>query len=479
MKRFLIPFLLCLALLAGGVALLLRALPDGPAPLEDPGPAQEAGPSDAAPDETAGHPETPGTAESERSVQGVLLACGDGLLSLVRADGVTLRFSLGTAGLHTPEGGARQGFPVTVRYTGELDLSAETQPVTVLSAEISDFTGLTDDEAAQQILSTLTLEQKVGQLFLARCPDTGAAETAAEGGLGGYVLFARDFEDETPDSIRDELAQIQTASALPLLLAVDEEGGTVCRVSCYAAFRAERFLSPQALLAQGGLDAVVADTQEKAALLQDLGLNVNLAPVADVSQNPDDFIYDRTAGLDAAGTSEYVAAVVTAAREAGLGTALKHFPGYGDNEDTHTGIAWDARPYSQFEQADFLPFAAGIEAGADAVLVSHNIVSCLDPTLPASLSRESYRALREELGFTGVAMTDDLAMQAIGDFTDASTAAVTAVNAGADLLICTDFETQLPAVLAAAQDGTIPLSRIDEACTRVLLWKLRLGLFGE
>ena len=250
--------------------------------------------------------------------------------------------------------------------------------------------------------------------------------------------------------------------------------------SANAALRpAGRFASPQALYASGGMEAIRADTAEKCTLLSDLGLNVNMAPVCDVSTDPSDFIYSRAFGRSASETADYVRAVVESMQGSGVGCVLKHFPGYGNNRDTHTGIAYDNRSYETFTSSDFLPFQAGIDAGAGAVLVSHNIVACMDPDRPASLSPEVHRILREELNFPGVAITDDLAMDAIGDFCGSEAAAVQAVLAGNDLLCCTDFETQLPAVLAAVQDGTIPAARLDEAALRVLTWKAQLGLFGD
>lgn len=175
-------------------------------------------------------------------------------------------------------------------------------------------------------------------------------------------------------------------------------------------------------------------------------------------------------------TAEYARRVVKVMGEEQMGSVLKHFPGYGDNVDTHTGIAVDEREMEQFRQEDFLPFQAGIEAGAGAVLVSHNIVLCMDEDTPASLSPEVHRILREELGFGGVIMTDDLSMDAITEYAGAKEAAVLAVEAGNDLLCCTDFEVQAAAVLAAVQDGRISEERIEESARRVLAWKQALGL---
>lgn len=328
---------------------------------------------------------------------------------------------------------------------------------------------------AQVMLGELTTEEKVGQLFLARMPAVQAAEKAAACHLGGYLLFGQDFRYRTPDQLRALLEEIDQAAGRPLLYAVDEEGGTVVRASLYPAFREEKFQSPQRVYAAGGLEGLRADAEEKGRFLQDLGIHVNLAPVCDLSQNPGDFIYPRSLGLSPEETAQGVAAIVEGHTSGGVGSGLKHFPGYGSNVDTHGRIAVDKRPLAQFEQEDFLPFQAGWDAGAGAVLVSHNIVQCLDPERPASLSSAAYQKLRE-LGFRGVALTDDLVMDAISKEYGVGEAAVLAVNAGADLLCSSQFEQQYFAVLEAVQGGKITQARLDEAVLRVLNWKIQLGV---
>lgn len=331
------------------------------------------------------------------------------------------------------------------------------------------------DPIAERV-AAMTAEEKVGQLFFARCPETGGAEQIAQYQPAGYILFGRDFEGETPESLRETIDGYQAAAKIPLLIGVDEEGGTVVRASRYAAFRAGKFRSPQALYQTGGMEEIVRDTAEKDTFLRELGINVNLAPVADVSTDPGDFIYSRAFGRDAEETAGYVAAVARQMKADRMGCVLKHFPGYGDNVDTHTGMAFDDRAMETFRARDFLPFAAGIREGAGAVLVSHNIVRCMDDAVPASLSPRVHEILREELAFDGVAMTDDLVMDAIGLYTDGASAAVLAVNAGNDLLISSDLPGQFAAVLAAAQSGEIEPARLDEAVYRVLAWKQALGL---
>lgn len=329
---------------------------------------------------------------------------------------------------------------------------------------------------ASEILSGMSLEEKVGQLFMVRFPRENAPLTASAYHLGGYILFSRDFENRSKEQVISVIQDCQAASSIPLLMGVDEEGGTVTRISRFSQFRSSPFLSPQELYQQGGFEAIRRDTLEKCSLLKELGLNINFAPVADVSQNTGDFMYSRTFGQDGALTAKYVETVTAAMGEVHMGSVLKHFPGYGNNKDTHTGIAYDDRPYESFVSSDLLPFQAGIQAGADVVLVSHNIVSCMDSQYPASLSPEVHKILREDLGFSGVIITDDLYMDGVRHFTSDTQAAVQAVLAGNDLLCCTDYEVQIPAVLEAVQNGVISIERIDESVLRILKLKLSLGL---
>lgn len=335
------------------------------------------------------------------------------------------------------------------------------------------------DQIIEELLSTMTVEEKVGQMFFVRCPDTGAVEAVSQYKLGGYILFGRDFKDKTAEQVRNDISSYQSASGVPLLIGTDEEGGTVVRASSNPNLFSHRGLSPRALFAEGGMDSIIQDTRQKSVTLLGLGVNVNLAPVADVSTDPNDFIYDRSFGQDAQATAEYVSNVVKTMDAEGIGSVLKHFPGYGNNVDTHTGVAIDERPYETFQTSDYLPFTAGIQAGADAVLVSHNVMSCVDNQLPASLSPAVHNELRSTLGFQGVIMTDDLAMDAVAAYAGDQSPAVMAVKAGNDMIITTDFQTQIPEVVQAVKSGEIDEAQIDQSVTRVLQWKYDLGLLGN
>lgn len=326
------------------------------------------------------------------------------------------------------------------------------------------------------LLSTMTVEEKVGQLFLARCPDINAVEDIRKFHLGGYILFARDFENETPDSVRAAIASYQAASTTPMLIAVDEEGGSVTRISRYKAFRDTKFSSPRFLYNKGGLDLIRQTEAEKCQLLASLGVNVNVGPVCDVTTDPAAFMYSRSLGQSPQITGEFASAVLEVMEEHHIGGILKHFPGYGNNTDTHVGIAVDNRSLQELEGADLVPFAAGIQVGCDAIMVSHVYITALDSQLPATLSPAVHHYLRENMGFDGVIVTDDLVMDAITKTYGAGEAAVLAVLAGNDLLCSTEYAVQYEAVLQAVKSGRIPMEQLNVSVLRLLRWKTEIGL---
>ncbi len=354
----------------------------------------------------------------------------------------------------------------------------------VKTHEEAGFTGRPDLFAeyykkASEILEDMTLEEKVGQIFMARMPREGTLEEIETYHPGAYILFGRDFAGETPESLRQKLESYQAASNARLIFGVDEEGGSVVRASLYPAFRETKFLAPLELYTSGGVAALIEDSKEKSALLRSLGIQMNLAPVADVTTSPDTFIYERSLGLGADETATCVAALVTQMNADNIISVMKHFPGYGDNADTHTGVAIDERQYEQFREQDFVPFLLGTRAEGPAILVNHNIVTAMDAENPASLSPEVHRVLREELGFTGVIMTDDLAMGAVAKQVETGEVAVRAVKAGNDLIITSDLAGQTQQVLDAIQQGEITEDEIEVAALRVLAMKLKYGVIAD
>ena len=323
---------------------------------------------------------------------------------------------------------------------------------------------------AKKILKNMTLEEKIGQLFLVRY-DKNEINNQKKYYPGGYILFAKDFENQTKESIKNEITNAQNMNKYPLIMAVDEEGGYVTRISRFKAFREEKFQSPKYYFETGGYDLLEQTEREKANLLKEIGINLNLAPVADVSTNPNDFIYNRTFGRDASKTAELIGKMVEYANQNKINSCLKHFPGYGNNEDTHTGIAIDNRSYENFVENDFLPFKKGIEAKVPTILISHNIINCLDSSTPASLSEKVIMELRNTLNFTGIIMTDDLAMSAVKEYVENKEAATLAIKSGNDMIITSDFETMYEEIKKAITEDRLDEKIIDKAVLRIMAWK--------
>lgn len=331
-----------------------------------------------------------------------------------------------------------------------------------------------ENKVIEDRLAAMTLEEKVGQLFWARVPSNHQIEDLQSYHLSGYILFGRDFEGRSLEDIKALTKGYQAAAKIPLLIGSDEEGGSVTRIS---SILETPFKSPMALYHQGGMEAVLSDTKQKAELLKSVGINAGLFPVADLAREQSSFIYDRTIGQDARTTASYVQQVVEELKKSKVGSTLKHFPGYGDNGDSHTAIIQDNRSLDDLRQADFLPFQAGIDAGAGSVLVSHNILSKID-TVPSSISPKITDLLRKELHFKGVIMTDDLDMAGLANFVSQEEAAFQVIVAGNDLILGSSYQTQIPYLLKKISSGELTEERIDESVRRILTWKYDLGLLG-
>ena len=355
-----------------------------------------------------------------------------------------------------------------VEVQAEKEVQVEKTETTIETSEGEE------NKVIEDRLATMTLEEKVGQLFWARVPSSHQIEDLRSYHLSGYILFGRDFEGRTIEDMKALTTGYQDAAKIPLLIGSDEEGGTVTRIS---SILETPFQSPMALYQQGGMEAVLSDTKQKAELLKSVGINAGLFPVADLARNHSAFIYDRMIGQDALTTASYVQQVVEELKKSKVGSTLKHFPGYGDNGDSHTAIIQDKRSLDELRQADFLPFQAGIDAGADSVLVSHNILSKID-TVPSSISPKITELLRKELHFKGVIMTDDFDMAGIADFVSQEEAAFQVIVAGNDLILGSSYQTQIPYLLKKISSGELTEERIDESVRRILTWKYDLGLLG-
>ena len=330
-------------------------------------------------------------------------------------------------------------------------------------------------QKAEEFMKGMTLEEKIGQMLFPRFNLTNYTDDIPIKKPGGFILFAYDFvfnETFIQQYINKSQELSEANVGLPLGLAVDEEGGTVVRVSPYHRDEGG-FPSPQQIYNESGNDGILKIDQEKRDLLRKFFLNVNLAPVADISYNSSDYIYDRTLGRGPEESAEYIEKDVEGYVNDNFTCCAKHFPGYGNNIDTHGDIAIDKRSYEQFQNEDFLTFEAAIRKQIPMILVSHNIVLCKDKKYPASLSKAWHDILRNELNYTGLILTDDLSMGAIKKYTDNISEAVLAVNAGNDILLTSDYYKHYDALMKAADDGKITEETVDKACKRIIAWKFK------
>ena len=412
--------------------------------------------------------------EEKNTLNGIVLKISENTMTLQDENNIIYT-------IETENENLAVGDTITLEYDGILNKNQENQTIQItsltkqdesLKLNKNDMFGSYYD-VAQEKLATMSLEEKIAQLLLVRYPDTSGKEIIEQYQFGGYVFFAKDFKNKTKEEVQTMIQNLQNVSRIPLLTAVDEEGGTVVRVSSNPLLRKEKFASSQELYQEGGFERIIEDTIEKSNLLKELGLNLNLAPVVDVSENPDDYMYKRSFGQNTELTSTYAETVINSSKGLGVSYTLKHFPGYGNNTDTHNDVSIDDRSLNSILEKDLPPFASGIEAGSEAVLVSHNLVSAIDEENIASLSPSIHNLLRNELSFSGIVITDDLAMGAVEN---TETSCVNAILAGNDLLIVTDYKTCFNAINVAVQKSQIPEELIDKLATRVLAWKYSKGL---
>lgn len=357
----------------------------------------------------------------------------------------------------------------------------------------------------KRLISRMSLEEKVGQLFVMRvyghsatAPDQAdielnlkemgvrtAAELVAAYHVGGIIYFSWAHNTRDPHQIADLSNGIQRAglaqpTPVPLLISTDQEHGIVARVGKPAT------LVPGAMaLGAGGSrsDARTA-AQIAGAELAAMGILQNYAPVADVNVNPaNPVIGVRSFGADPEAVARLVAAQVKGYQGAGIAATSKHFPGHGDTTvDSHTGIPVITHTRAQWEEIDAPPFRAAIAAGIDSIMTAHIQFPALDPSNdPATLSRPILTGiLREELGYDGLVVTDALNMQGVRDKYGDHRVPVLALKAGVDqLLNPPDLAVAWNGVLSAVKSGEISVSRIDESILRILSLKERLGLFRD
>jgi len=330
-------------------------------------------------------------------------------------------------------------------------------------------------EQAYAKLLTMSIEEKIGQLMIVRYyASTTESDAVKNYHVGGTTFYATDFNNKTTEQVKNMTAALQNSSKIPLITAVDEEGGSVIRVSSNPNLVAEPFKSPKELYDSGGLDLITKDTVNKSSILLNLGLNMNFAPVVDIA-NSTSYIYKRTVGYGAEITGQYAETVVNASKNTGVSYSLKHFPGYGNNADTHTSSSVDETSLEELWNKHLVPFIKGINNKAEAVMISHNIVSVLDKENPSSLSKPVHDLLLNDLKFTGIAITDDLDMAGAADVPNKYTKALLAGN---NIMLISKYADAQQEILTNISNNTITEEYISKLAFKVIAWKYYKGLLS-
>jgi len=288
-------------------------------------------------------------------------------------------------------------------------------------------------------------------------------------GVHGVILFARNVEDA--EQVAELVAELKRLAARPLLVAIDQEGGRVARLRAPQGFTE---LPPMRALGETG---DVALAREVGALLgrelRAVGVDQDYAPVVDVDTNPaNPVIGDRAFSRDATAVGRLGAALAQGLQAEGVAACAKHFPGHGDtSQDSHQDLPRLPHALERLRQVELPPFRALAQAGVAAVMTAHVVFDALDPRRPATLSPRVMSLLRDEVGFQGCAVSDDLEMKAVAEHFPLEEAAPGSVLAGVDaLLVCHRAEVQhraIDLVRAAVEDGRIPRARIAEARGRI------------
>lgn len=336
------------------------------------------------------------------------------------------------------------------------------------------------DELVNNCISTMPIEDKVAGLFIITPEALTGVRTVTQAGdatqealnqyaVGGLIYFGHNILDK--EQLTAMLSATSPMCKYPMFFAVDEEGGAVSRVanSNIEVIKVDNMAD---IGANGDASAAYEAGMTIGSYLKELGFNLNFAPVADVvTDEGSDILGERSFGTDAGVCAEMVANVVDGMQGTGVSACLKHFPGIGSAaEDTHDGKVEIDAALDSLKNSDFLPFKAGIEAGADFVMVGHVTASSIDTEMvPSSLSKVVVTdILRGELGFDGVVITDALDMEAITEDYTSGEAAVKAIEAGVDILLMPeDFEEAYTGLLTAVQEGIISEERIDESLRRI------------
>ncbi len=375
----------------------------------------------------------------------------------------------------------------------------------VLAGILAVSGALAEEDEIRMRMQSMTLREKVGQLFMIR-PDalegrfeaaqlednniTGTTrvsdemrETYGRYPCGGFALFRKNIL--SPGQLRMFTEKLHGIGDVRTMLGVDEEGGRIARLANHPAdFGVQSFPPMGEIAAAGDPEQARKAGQVIGTYLAAYGFDIDFAPVADVNTNPlNPVIGDRAFGDEPEPAAKMVAAYVTGLQAAGTAACLKHFPGHGDTStDTHSGYAETLKDWESLKNCEMIPFRAGMEAGAELIMTAHiaapNVTGSAEPSTMSHIILTE--KLREEMGFDGLIITDALSMGAIRNHYTSAETCIACIQAGADILLMPyEYFEAFDGVVQAVEDGTIPESRIDESVYRILRFKQSRENAGE
>jgi beta-N-acetylhexosaminidase len=351
---------------------------------------------------------------------------------------------------------------VTATATGSLTPSATA--VASASANYADQDAITGPAG-------MTLQQEIGAVMMVGFQGAASPAVLADWSqrqYGGLIVVPINQNGNTPGGIRQLIQDVRGAGTHTLLVATNQEGGTVCftetQVPCMAGARQ---VGPQ------GAAAVEGEMRTMSAGLKALGFDINFAPVADVWDGVHPFMSERSYGQNPSIVSQDVASAIAGIHAAGMYAAAKHFPGHGTADaDSHLSLPLVSESLVTLRSRDWIPFQAAIRAGVDFVMVGHLNVPALDATAPTSMSAAVMRALRQDLGYRGVVISDDLQMGALSPQFPPPVAAVRFLSDGGDMVIVSHdlavADATDDAIHAAVLNGTYPRAQLDATVQKLL-----------
>lgn len=363
---------------------------------------------------------------------------------------------------------------------------------TAVAQEDIQLNNICDRTDIDKLLNSMTLEEKIAQLFFITPEALTGVATVTEAGdlteecykqypVGGIIYFRENIESRQQlSSVLSRMQEISTERiGLPVFLGTDEEGGRVTRIYGSSITDIPYVGSMYSVGKSGDLQAAYKAGNTLGCYLKELGFNVDFAPVADIFTNEENTVIgDRAFGNNVETVSEMVPACVKGLQDAGIEATLKHFPGHGDTaEDSHSGYASSYKNLDELRECELKPFQAGIKADVSLVMVGHiSLPDVLDSQTPASLSSEIVQnLLRDEMDFNGVIITDALNMGAISQNYTSADAVISAVKAGVDMLLMPlDFRAAYEALINAVQQGEISEQRINESVRRIIRIKEKM-----